>query len=389
MIDASEQVAAAVAAGGYNLSYVADVIVDGVRVLQNAPLSNVDVRWSADQKVRGTGRCVFNFTSEIGESIVPSDITSWFTPYATVLNLSARVTIGSFSENVLLGPLKIIRVTDPQDSRKPFQGASISIGSSVGLQLADLFRVTDKERFPAPFGPTDLSSVWDEIGRLTNLPLFRNAPDTEIPSSVTYKENRLDAVFDLAKVLGGQPFVDEFGRVAIEVNEWADPSPELGDMVIERLPADLTDDGIYNEVVVRAFQSSDGTILARKQLVDGPLRYGGTFGRVPFFASSQYVTTVEQAEAYAESELARVSQQPALQFALDVVPDPRRQVGDVVPFDWDGSAYLGRVREVNLKSVGAMRLRVESRYLGPVGVDVLGEFVGYGEGGYGEGGYGE
>jgi len=369
MIGASEEIAALVRSGGYQLAYVADVIVDGERVLTGIALNDPQLLWNRDAKVRATGRCVVHYSDEWGTSIVPEDVTSWFTPYATLLDISAQLTAGAFSENVLLGSLKIIRVTDPQDFRKPFQGRYISLGSSVGLQLADRFRVTDRERFPVPSGPSELSSVWDEIGRLTLLPLLRNVDDVPISRAVTYKENRLDAVFDLATMLSGVPYVNPYGQVQIEADAWPADSEEFatGDegVIASLLPAELSDDDIYNQVVVRSWDDSQGTILATAELTDGPLRYGGPFGRVPYFASSQYVTTAGQAQDYANELLPQVSAEPALQLSLEVLPDPRREVGDVVPFEWDGFRWRGRIREIS-RGPDVMRVRVTAQLVGPV-----------------------
>lgn len=372
MISASDEVAALVRSGGYRLEYVADVIVDGERVLEAYPLTSADLSCDGDAKVRATGRAVVQYSDDQGGSILPSDITSWLTPYATVLEISHRFTAGEFQESVLLGTFKIIRVTDPQDSRKPFQGTYISLGSSVGLQLADLFRVTDRERFPAPFGPSDLSSVFAEIGRLTLLPLLRNVDDVPISRAVTYKDNRLDAVFDLATMLGGVPYVNAFGQVTIEPDVWPAESEEFATgsegVIVSVLPSDLTDESIYNQVVVRSWDDGQAAILATREVASGKLRYGGVFGRVPYFASSQYVTTVAQAEAYAEELLPQVSSVPAVQLELQVLPDPRREVGDVVPFEWDGYSWLARIREIRRGS-GLMSVRVLAERGAPVTPD--------------------
>lgn len=370
MIPTSQSAADLLLSGGYEGVYVADVIVDGSSVLEENPISNVSMTWNGDARVRGTGRCVFTYSDDRGGSIVPEDVTSWMTPYATVLNISYRLTAGDFVEKILLGSFKVIKVTDPIDFRRPFLGDYISLGSSVGLQFADLSRVTDRERFPIPYGPSDLSSVWAEMGRLTLLPLLRNVADAAIPRAVTYKDNRLDAIYDLARVLGGTPYVNENGQLTIDPDEWPDESEELltgsEGVVISRAPADLTDEEVYNQVVVRSWDDGQGSILATKELESGRLRYGGVMGRIPYFASSEYVTTAEQAYAYASDLLPKVSSLPALQLELEVVPDPRRQVGDVFRFTWDGVVWRSRVREVRLGDSTPMVLRVVAERVGLV-----------------------
>lgn len=361
MIRGTDALSRIVASGGFRYEFVADVIVDGQRVLEDAPLSSCELRSDGNAKVRTQGTATLTYSDSMGRSIIPEDMTSWMTPYATFLNVSVRVSAGGYSEKVLRGNLKVVDVSDPVDHRTPFQGRLLSVGSRLTLGLADRFAVTDRERFSAPFGPSDLTSTWAEIGRLTGLPLTRTVPDAPIRRAVTYKENRLDAVFDLASILGGIPYVTADGKVAIQPDAWPAPSEPLtmgpDGTVVDTTPANLSDEGIYNAVVVRSHDASD-IILATATLAEGPLRYGGPFGRVPYFVSSEFVTTEWDAIDYARTELAKVSQVPAMTYAITCVPDPRREVGDVVPFAYNGRDLLGRIQEVVLPSSGAMTVKV-------------------------------
>jgi hypothetical protein len=70
------------------------------------------------------------------------------------------------------------------------------------------------------------------------------------------------------------------------------------------------------------------------------------------------VTTEEQGQAYAEAQLPKVSAAPAEQFLIQCVPDPRREVGDVVPFTYNDKPKVGRIVERTLAGVGPMTLKV-------------------------------
>jgi len=362
MIPVSSELASIIRAGGFHREYVADLIVDGQRVLEDVPLGSCELKSDGNAKVRTQGRAVFEYTDAWGASILPEDVTSWLTPYASYLNVSMRVTAGGVSEKVLRGVLKIVAVSDPVGPRTGFQQRLITVGSRVSLQLADAFSTTDRERFIAPSGPQDLSSTWAEIGRLTGLPLLRNVPDSGITRAVTYQENRLDAVFDLAAILGGTPYVNPEGKVTIQPDVSGDATEKLSmgpdGTVTSATPSDLTDEGIYNQVVVRTHDDSQSVVLATAEVESGPLRYGGPFGRVPFFASSQYVTSVEQARQYAVEQLARVSAVSSMAYSITCLPDPRREVGDVVPFEVDGRTLVGRIQEITLAAAGLMSLKV-------------------------------
>jgi hypothetical protein len=355
---------ALVQAGGAQRRFLVDVIVDGVRQIAGYPLRSAELKWDGGAKVRCQGRAVFEYSDELGRSVVPEDLTSWLTPYATYLNVYVQLSAGRASQKILVAYLKLVGVADPVDERRTVQGRSISIGSRVTLTLADAFTVTDRERFPAPTGPSDLTSTWAEIARVTNLPVVRNVADAAITRAVTYKENRLDAVFDLAAILGGRPYINETGQVQLESDVWPAASEKLTigpeGTIIAAGPAALTDETVYNQVIVRSFtEGQDQVILDDTVKVsEGPLRWGGPFGRIPYFASSQFVTTYEQAHDYAVSLLPKVSKQPAVTFTIQCLPDPRRQVGDVVPFTWNGVPRVGRIREMQLAASGPMTLKV-------------------------------
>lgn len=350
-----------VRAGGFRREFLADVIVNGERVLEDVGLASCELRSDGNAKVRTQGTAVLAYSDALGRSILPEDMTSWMTPYTTFLNVSVRVSAGGYSEKVLCGNLKVVDVSDPVDRRSSFQGRLLSVGSRVTLGLADRFAVTDREDFAAPFGPSDLTSTWAEIGRLTGLPLTRTVPDVPISRAVTYRENRLDAVFDLATILGGIPYMTADGKIAIQPDAWPAESEALemgpNGTVTDTTPANLSDQGIYNQVVVRSHDSSD-IMLATAELTEGPLRYGGPFGRIPFFVSSEYVTTQWDAIDYARNQLAKVSQVPAMTYTIQCVPDPRREVGDVIPFTYNGHNLLGRVQQLVLPSSGTMTVTV-------------------------------
>jgi hypothetical protein len=318
--------------GGFRRQYVADVIYDGQRVLQDVPLGQCELRQDGNAKIRTQGTATVRYNNSWGDSIVPDSVGDWFTPYATTLNVSMRISAGNFSEKVLRGVLKVTDVTDPIERRQVFQKRRIVVGSQVSLTLADAFAVTDRERFPVPFGPSDLTSVWQEIGRLTLLPLAINVTDTPITRAVTYEENRLDAVFALADILDAVPYINPSGQLTMQPNTWPATSEGL-DMgstgtITSAGPGALHYGDVYNQVVVRSSDNGQNAILDDSaKVTTGPLRWGGPFGRVPYFASSQYVTTQAQAAAYGLSLLPKVSAAPAMTWLITCIPTRGARLG--------------------------------------------------------------
>lgn len=346
----------------FRTTYIADLIVDGETKLQDVQLTG-ELICDGDNLVLTQGTLTLVYSDELGRSVVPEDLTSWVTPVATFVDVSYRVTVGSlFEETILRGRLKVVGVSDPQERNIRFQDRKLTVGSSIRLKVADLFARTNRERFLTPSPPTSLTSAWDELGRLTGLPLDRSVPDVPITRAIVYEENRLEAVESLGSLLGGVPYMTPAGEVSVAPTTWGASVTKLTTGPEGRIsradPDDLSADEVYNGIVVRSWDTDQATILATAYVTEGPLRWGGPFGKVPFFASSQLVKTKEQAQAYANQLLPQKSKMGAVDYTIQCAPDPRLEVWDVIEFEKDKKNYTGRIKKITLPHQGLMTLVV-------------------------------
>lgn len=368
MIDTPDELAEAIRGGSFDSYYVADLIVDGQIVLQDQALTACELVADGSQKILTQGTATFTYTDELGTSILPKDLTSWLTPAASFLDISYRVAVGdTYSAKVLKGRFKIIGVSDPLGRVIKFQDRLLTVGSQVTLKLADLFYMTAYDRFIAPTAPSDLSSVYAEIGRLTGLALDRSGvDDMAITRTVTYDDAALDAVFDLAAIVSGNPYVTPAGAVRLAPMAWGDPVVDLSmgaNGTVARADADdLSLDGVYNQVVVRSWDDTQATVLAHAEVPSGPLRYGNPqgMGKKPTFLSSQFVTTNAQAQQWADDQLPLVSKLPAVTYTVQCAPDPRLEVWDVVSLSTQDATDLpARIQKITLPAKGQMTMTVQ------------------------------
>lgn len=91
-------------------------------------------------------------------------------------------------------------------------------------------------------------------------------------------------------------------------------------------------DGIYSHVIVSG-ETTDNTVPVRAEAVDNdpqsPTYYLGPFGDVPYFYTSQLITTTQQAQATALGLLSRVSGiLEGLEF--NALPNPALDVSDII-----------------------------------------------------------
>lgn len=129
--------------------------------------------------------------------------------------------------------------------------------------------------------------------------------------------------------------------------------PRRGTLI--RVTRGMSAEGVYNRVVVRA-QGQQAGVLAAGEIGDGPLRAenpegaDSPFGRVPYFMSSQFITSVAQALAEVRKWLPRVSRPQALVMDIDEVLNPLREVGDVVTVRRKGEVFPARVVKIKRTS---------------------------------------
>jgi hypothetical protein len=178
-------------------------------------------------------------------------------------------------------------------------------------------------------------------------------PDAPITRSVVYQNDRLQALLDLADLLGGVPYAAPDGTLTMRPKVWPSPVDSLragnGGTLVD-IQKGMSADQVYNKVAFRGQGDAQDKILAYSEVTNGPLRVRNTDGtrspahRRPTFRSNQFVNTAAQAQAYTDTELARVSTLNATSWPIEEVWNPLRELGDVITvIDEHDNAVLARV----------------------------------------------
>jgi hypothetical protein len=324
--------------GSVKFWYEGDLWYDGERRLTNLPLKDTKLSDSDSRAVKTQGSTRIVWSDSIGSSILPREIGDVFSPFGSELALYARVQVGSFTERVSMGWFQIVDVPEMRDQTMYWGGRTITTGSSLTLQLMDRYVQITGDEFDAPTAPVDLTSVWSEIGRITGLQLVRAIADAPISRSVAYKNAVHDAVGDLADILGGTPFITRDGALSMRPKLWPGPVKEMrrGEHgTIVDIAKGMSSSGVYNKVVFRGQGDLQDQVLAISEVRSGPLRTQNPDGtrspayKRPTFRSNDFVSTLEQAQAYTDAELVRVRTLNAVPWELTTFWDPRDELGDV------------------------------------------------------------
>jgi hypothetical protein len=372
--------------GPFDAVWVADLYYNGERRLEGVPITDVRFSEDANADVQQSGSCTVVWTDEFATSVVPTSMADPFAPFGAQLYVYCVLTAGSFQERVAYGRFQIDDVPSARDEEMRFRGEWVTVGSTVQVELRELLAAVQQESFDVPTAPSDLSSTWGELGRVSGLPLVRSVADVPITRSVMYPDGKLDAVYELMSVmLDAVPHVTADGALSARPNVWPDPVDDITLDVIESVTSGMSAAQVYNRVVVRATGGDQAAVLAVAEVTSGPLRVRNPDGSAsPFrartrYLSSEFVTTESQAQAWADSELAKVGVLRSRVAEVVETFNPLRERGDVVRVERNRVWLVGRVVSID-RSGATQRLRVEVASTVPrdVPAEVFPGFTGFG-----------
>lgn len=371
----------------FELTFSADLMYGDSRVASNLQVVSPSVVADSSGQVEMSGRLSVVWADPDGADIEPVEAGDLFSPFGYRVVLFATVSAGVSTARQQVADLTITEV--PSVDGEPFVWGQSTIfaGQRVDLVVKDRMVEVQRDRFTKLEQPASLSSTWAEIARLTGLAVTQSVTDVPVTKSVVYEESRVDAVQQLAGLLGGVAFMEWDGTVSVRPSVAGSSVAELvlGESgTIVQLGSSLSADGVYNGVVIRGEGDAQEQILAELWLTSGPLRATTStrtpFHRVPYFYSSPFITTAQQARAYAPALLDRVSSPRATTLQVTCVTNPLLQVGDVVTVSDRRFVWTVRLTRVPLELSGVMT--VTGDVLSRVPVD-LREPSGFGEGVYG------
>jgi len=374
MRPSSAQLPTVLTGSSFTYRWVADVIMNGQRVLQDLPCTAPDFTDDESQLVQSTGSLTFVYQDDFARSIAPETIGDVLSPFGTQVWVYVLVQDGpAFAERVLMGQYLVDETPTISSTKMLLLGNPITVGDTIEVTLSDLFYGVQVDRFYTPGSPVATGSCWTEVQRLTSLPVTRPAdvPDAAVSSQVAYQEDRLQAVYDLANYsLDAVPFITPDGTLSMRPNVWPDPVDVLTDGPdgnLQSVERGMNAEQVYNAIAVRSYDSTDGSaILASGEILTGPLRAREPDGSLsPFrrrlkFYSSQFITTKAQAQAYVNTWLPRVSKLTGVEHTLTETFNPLRQVGDVITVHEIGVApYQGRVSSIRRTDAATQQTTVK------------------------------
>jgi hypothetical protein len=333
----------------------ADAWYDGALVLANVPLTSGSVTVDGSRTIAGSATVV---AAKEDDSLVPQRWDAPLAPYGSQIQVRAGVKFGSTTEQVSLGWFRI-DTADPQEwwvkyQKNPAKDPEwVCRGMQVQVEASDRMSVLEDARFLAPEAPASTASVLDEIRRLARdlVPIadWTGKVDGPIPAAVAYQTSRVQAIQDLADVLGYAARFNPNG--ALDLRDKAPSSTSVwtvsideGDIVSWGGKLDRSD--LYNGVISTG-QGPDGVPTQGAQVESsGPLRWDGPMGRIPFGHSSPLLITNDAAQADAETLLDRLIRERVAPVTVTCTANPALEWGDTVTLKLPRKTLRGTVKSI-------------------------------------------
>jgi hypothetical protein len=310
------------------------------------PISEGSVTISAGQAIR----------SQVGVTVTDPDGT-WIptpdgalSPYGSELHIALGVQAGTMTElvSVVWAPITVATAAERWQSYRTQTGgmALVSRGQATQVNGTDRAQIIASARFMARTQPI-ATTVLAEIGQLLKGVVPWNAPswavDAAIPAGITYDDDRLKAVGDLAAVLNCDVIIDPTGTATLITRTASQPGvarDAAGSASVWTIPVssgavvsfdkELNADATYNGVIARGTAFNGATLIGQAVIPDGPLAWNGPFGQVPFFVTSATYGTQAAVDAAARDQLDRLVLQRSQIIVISCVSNPALEIGDTV-----------------------------------------------------------
>lgn len=350
--------------GSASINVFADVYYGNTRTMQDVPLQDWSFTGDYDGKIKTAGSVTIAYQGEFADSVSPAELTDKLAPFGQEVRPYCMVGAGVFAERIELGVYRIESVPSADDTMMLFGERPITVGSLVELELLDRFYALDVPTMKLE-KPTSLTSAWAEIARLSGQVVTRTVDDVTIPRSIVYARNRLEAVQQLAALMGGRAMMRSDGTIGVVPDEIGSASVNLyiGEdrgKIID-VGRSMTSEGVAN-AVYGDFETEEGReIHVEARQVRGPLSVHGPFGERPVeYPNDQkeFIRTREAAQTAVENLLAKVLQQGPREVPVEITPDPRIEVGDIVTLERQDVTLTGRVISYTFAKDAAQSLTV-------------------------------
>lgn len=352
--------------GSFTIDVVADVWLASERIASRLRVTDWTLTGNLDSEVKTTGSVTIVHESESGESLRPDGVTGTITPYGSVIELIVTVSAGQLSADISMGRFRVTRVPSAEDTYADVNGARTVMSTTVTAELASLDEGTRRHGFDKPVAPRQGVTCYDEIRRITGMPIVQTVPAQTTPSGVLWEAttgSRLAAVQELAAKLGGVAVVNSRGAWEIVPDEQGAPQCVITigeDGTLLSLSDEIDPAGVDNAIVGTFEQGDRGSISVSARVTDGPLAVTGPYGESTRYVSSTEISTVAEATEYVRKVLDAATSTQQHDMAATCHFNPLLEIGDVVTVVHQTGTVTGRIVTITLSSAAQTQFTIRT-----------------------------
>jgi hypothetical protein len=245
-----------------------------------------------------------------------------------------RVEGNSPTESVVAYTIPEYGYSEPDSPRAPHERMiMVPGGGTVDVTAVDLTSNVDRDKLISPESPKT-TTVLGEVERLIgdHFPIVKESgvADGPVAKTLVYDKERLEACQDLLASINARYRMGGDGEMRIypitpgAVVWRVEPGAGLVRVGREQSIADL-----YNIWVVTGKDDANGRpVSGISKITSGALRVDGPHGRVPYFYTSEQITSIAGAGAYADTLRDRQEQSYAVELTVVTAPRPEVEAGD-------------------------------------------------------------
>lgn len=352
MRQVSPAIAHAIESGSFDVEVTLRAFYGNDVTLQDVPVGDWSIESEEGRNVPTSGSVEAVYVDDEGISRTPRDFTDALAPFGQQVSIFVEISADEFTHTLELGYLRINETPEAKDANVEHGSRVLTASSRVKLSLLDGLEGVRANGFTGATGAR-YKTCWAELAHLSGMRVVRSVDDRALPR-VEYEladGGRLKACQAIAAHLGGTLYVRADGALTVLPTGQGPVVRrfKVGEesLVLSEWPRALSTDGLYNEVV-GVFEDEDGNEVwvPPAQIVDGPLSVHGPLGHRTKYHSSNLVKTRDEARKVMREVLEQSSTLAAVEVQVEVVLDPRLEIGDIVEFEQDAETLRGRIIKV-------------------------------------------
>lgn len=259
------------------------------------------------------GGSTLSLTVTDTDGLLSPQVDGALSPFGGEVSVRAGMKRGSILEMVSLGRF-VISEPDSQEQWATYLGkggtkTKIRRGVRVAITASDRMTLVNEQPFTTRVQPTQ-PTVLAECRRILQgiapwKPPVGVADKALSAAAVTYSEDRGAALADLAALLDCAPFADPDGSITLGLRNppltsvWTVPEAQ----VLDRGNRKFTRSGMHNGAIAMGTAFTGAPLRGLAVETDGPLRWGGPFGKVPVFIDAPLASNQADIDAAARAAL--------------------------------------------------------------------------------------